>query len=209
MGCVGLPLPMVDTRIAQDGEILVRGPGVMKGYLDAPEATGKVLENDGWLCTGDLGHIDHDGCLYITGRKKSLIVTATGKNVNPAQVETALESSIPMVSHCVVAGDERSFLVALVALNKERVAQWGEDNGLAGKSFEQKRGHAGLYKEVEQAIDETCRQFAPHERVRKFAILDADFTVDSGELTRDMKVRRTVVLERYKNVVDLLYKERY
>lgn len=209
VGTVGLPLPMVDTRIAPDGEILVRGPGVMMGYLGAPDATREVLEDDGWLRTGDLGYVDPEGFLFITGRKKSIIVTATGKNVVPARVETGIESAVPLISHCVVAGDDRSFLVALIALNKERVMQWGADNGLEGLAFEELRADAGLYRELEQAINETCRQFPPHERVRKFALLDAEFTVDSGELTRDLKLRRVAVLQRYKDVVDLLYKERY
>jgi long-chain acyl-CoA synthetase len=208
LGTVGLPLPGVEVRVAQDQEVLVRGPGVMLGYL---EPDGEVLpgwDEDGWFRTGDLGTVDDRGYLRITGRKKNMIVTATGKNVVPSRLETAISTAIPMVSHCVVAGDRRSYLVALITLNPTVAAAWAEEQGIKTGSFDALRTDVRLYQHVERSIDVLNQGFAPHERIRRFAILESDFSVETGELTHDLKVKRAVVLKKYEHVCRLLYKER-
>jgi long-chain acyl-CoA synthetase len=207
-GTVGPPLPGVETRIAPDGEVLIRSPGLMSGYLRDPEATREAIDADGWFHSGDLGTVDTAGCLRITGRKKNLIVLANGKNVVPAKVEAVLQA-IPLVSNCLVLGDRRSYLVALVTLNRTRTLEWAADLGLEREGFDKLRTDIRLYRELEQQIEKACQTLAPHERVRRFAILEADFSPETGELTHDFKVRRNVVTRQYQNIIDLLYKERY
>ncbi len=209
IGTVGLPLPMVETKTAADGEILIRGPGLMGGYLEECGSVRCALDEDGWFHTGDLGVIDDCGRLTITGRKKNLIVTATGKNVVPSRIETVLQSSVPLISHCVVVGDERSFLVALVTLNQAQVEAWASEEGISAEDPEKLRTDIRLYREIEARVEQLNQRFSPHERVRKFAILEGDFSAESGELTHDLKVKRSVVLERHGDVAELLYEERY
>jgi len=207
-GTVGPPVPGVRTRIAEDGEILIKGAGLMSGYLDDPEATSCVIDEDGWLHTGDLGVIERDGCLRITGRKKNLIVTATGKNVVPSKIESALYS-IPLISHAIVLGEGKSYLVALVTVSAGKLARWAAQNSILYDSVEKLRSDIRLYREVEAGIEKVNVRLAPYERVRRFAILDSDFSAESGELTFDFKVRRSVVIDKYQDVIDLLYMERY
>lgn len=207
VGTVGPALPMVETRIAPDGEILIKTPGLMSGYLEDAEGTSAALDDSGWLHTGDLGAVGPEGLLRITGRKKNLIVTATGENVVPSRLEAALEA-IPLVSRCVVVGDLHSYLVALVTLNDRGVDRWALERGLEERSKKELRSNPDLYQEIERGIDRVNQRFAPHERVRRFAILDTDFSREDGELTDDLKVRRGVILARYRRLVDMLYEDK-
>jgi long-chain acyl-CoA synthetase len=208
LGTVGPALPGVETQISPDGEILIRGPGLMAGYLEDDAATQEILDGEGWLNTGDFGEIDEDGCLSITGRRKNLIVTATGKNVAPFKVESAL-ATIPLVSHILVVGDGRGYLVALITLSSARMTDWAARNEILFDCVEKLRKDARIYRAVEAEIEKANQQLAPHERVRKFAILDSDFSEETGELTHDFKLRRRVVLKRYQDVIDTLYEDRY
>jgi long-chain acyl-CoA synthetase len=208
VGTVGPGLPMVQTRIAEDGEVLLKSPGLMLGYLDDADATARAIDGDGWLRTGDLGEIDPDGCLRITGRRKNVIVTGTGKNVVPARVESAL-LTIPLVANCLVVGDDRPYLGALVTVSAGRVAEWADSQGILFDNIDRLRNDMRLYKEIESQLEEVNKRLSPHERVRRFAILDREFSVDSGELTHDFKLRRRVVFERYRDVIEMLYRERY
>ncbi|MCM2332992.1 MAG: long-chain fatty acid--CoA ligase [Anaeromyxobacteraceae bacterium] len=203
IGTVGPPVPGTEVRIAEDGEILVKGPGVMKEYYNAPEATAEVLK-DGWLYTGDIGAIDADGHLKITDRKKDIIVTAGGKNVAPQNLENDLKTN-PLVSQVMVHGDKRRFLSALVTLNEEAVRAWGKDHGLTpGKALHE---DPKVIARLQEAIDELNSRQASYSTIKKFAIVPRDFTQESGELTPTLKVKRKVVTKNYQALIDSFYAE--
>ncbi len=202
IGTVGKPLPGTEVRVAADGELLIRGPGVMREYWKDPEATAEALE-DGWFHTGDIGEIDRDGFVRITDRKKDLIVTAGGKNVAPQKIENLIGSD-PLIARCIVFGDRRKYLVALLTLDADTLASFARERGLAGDPTSW--AHA---PEVEAAVaDIVARgnaQLASYETIKRWAILGRDLTVEDGELTPKLSVRRKVVAERYGDVVDSLY----
>jgi len=167
-----------------------------------------AIDEEGWLHTGDLGQIDEEGHLHITGRRKNVIVTATGKNVIPSKVESEIQS-IPLVSHCLVCGDGKSFLAALITTSASKMAEWARQRSILYENVERLRTDMRLYRDVEAHIEKVNQRLAPHERVRRFAILDAEFSSESGELTHDFKLRRQVVLKRNREVLEMLYEERY
>ncbi|HYD40102.1 MAG TPA: long-chain fatty acid--CoA ligase [Anaeromyxobacter sp.] len=202
IGTVGPPVPGTQVRIAEDGEILVKGPCVMKGYYNDPAATAEVLK-DGWLATGDIGMLDAAGHLKITDRKKDIIVTAGGKNVAPQNLENELKTD-PLISQAMVHGDRRKFLSALLTLNDENLKKWAEENGVPLEGIRQ---HPKLLARVQQAIDTLNAKQASFSTVKKWAILDHDFTQASGELTPTLKVKRKLVTERYRAMLDAFYKE--
>ncbi|HPA94582.1 MAG: long-chain fatty acid--CoA ligase [Acidobacteria bacterium] len=205
LGTVGQPLPDVEVRIAEDGEILARGPNIMQGYFGQPEATAEMIDEDGWLHSGDIGHLDADGFLAITDRKKELIVNAYGKNIAPAPIENALKAS-RFISQAVVIGDRRQFLVALLVPDFETLVPWAEKQGLPTAPAElvatpQVRD---LVREEVEAIN---TQLARYEQVRNWALLPAEFTLETGELTPTQKVKRRVVNEKYGEIIERLYRE--
>ena len=189
--------------LGQPGELVVRGPQVMRGYWQRPEATAEVLK-DGWLYTGDIGVIDADGHLKITDRKKDIIVTAGGKNVAPQNLENDLKTH-PLISQVMVHGDKRKFLSALVTLNEEAVRAWGKDHGLTpgAKLHEDPK----VIARVQEAIDELNSRQASYSTIKKFAILEKDFSQETGELTPTLKVKRKVVTKNYQKVIDAFYEE--
>jgi len=203
IGTVGPPVPGTEVRIAEDGEILIRGPGVMKEYHGSPEATAEVLR-DGWLYSGDIGEVDRDGYLRITDRKKDIIVTAGGKNVAPQNLENELKTE-PLISQVMVHGDKRKFLSALVTLNEENVRKWAQDSGvaLAGPLHEDPR----VRDRVQAAVDALNAKQASYSTIKKFAILPRDFTQESGELTPTLKVKRKYCTQKYRDVLDAFYAE--
>jgi long-chain acyl-CoA synthetase len=202
LGTVGRPLPGTEVATAPDGEILLRGPNVFCGYFGDERATAEAFE-DGWLRTGDLGAVDRDGYLTITGRKKDIIVTSSGKNITPTLIETALRQS-RWISQGVVYGDERPYLVALLTLDPEETPalarRLGVEPDLAAMADDE-RDLAELQREVD-AVNE---RFARIEQVKRFALLDHDLTQESGELTPTMKIKRGVVYERYRDELERLY----
>ena len=201
-GSVGRPLPGLDVRIAPDGEILLRGPNVFAGYLSGSDGSfGATV--DGWLHTGDLGRIGEDGLLEVTGRLKNLIVTAGGKNIAPENLERDLVGS-PWIDQAVVCGDGRPYPVALIAPDEAAVAAWAGERGLSQELAELCAGDA-LRGVIQEVVDAVNQRYARPERIKAFGLLDQPLTVDAGELTVSMKVRRTVVLERYARLVDSLY----
>ncbi|GII00220.1 AMP-dependent synthetase/ligase [Planobispora takensis] len=202
-GTVGPPLPGVTVRIAEDGEILVGGHGIMRGYHGLPEETAEALQ-DGWLHTGDIGELDEAGRLRITDRKKELIKTSGGKYVAPQHLEGRIKAACPFLSHVVVHGDRRNYCTALVTLDPDVVAAWAKSEGLSEDPAELASLPA-LREKVRAAIEEVNSGLASYETVKDFAILPADFTVESGELTPSMKVRRREVEDRHKDVLDSLY----
>ena len=204
IGTVGPPVPGTEVRIAEDGEILIRGPGLMTEYYKNPASTAEVLK-DGWLYSGDIGVVDADGYLKITDRKKDIIVTAGGKNVAPQNLENELKASEPFISQVVVHGDKRKFLSALVTLNEENVRKWAADSGtrLDGPLQDDPRVKA----RVQAAVDALNGKQASYSTIKKFAILANDFTQESGELTPTLKVKRKYCTQRYKALLDAFYAE--
>jgi long-chain acyl-CoA synthetase len=203
LGTVGPVFPGVDVKIAEDGEILVRGPNVFLGYYRDPEATNEVLV-DGWLHSGDLGAFDRDGFLTITGRKKEIIITAGGKNIAPKNIEAALKNH-PLVGEAVVIGDRRKFLTTLVTLDPEAVGRFRKERGLRGD----KPDHtlAEVVAEVQRAVDAANADLARVEQVKKFHILPKPFGIDTGELTPTLKVKRRVIGEKYGAEIEAMYRE--
>jgi long-chain acyl-CoA synthetase len=203
VGTVGRPLPGTDVRIADDGEILLRGPQIFAGYYNNEEATAATMR-DGWLLTGDLGEIDADGYLRITGRKKDLIITSSGKNVSPSNLESAL-SQCRWVSRAVVYGDRRPYLTAILTLDPDEAPALAEKVGSASSDLAALAADPAVRKELQAAVDETNKRFARIEQIKRFAILDRDLTQEDEELTPTLKVKRNVVYDRYADVFKGLY----
>jgi long-chain acyl-CoA synthetase len=202
-GTVGRPLPRVEIRIApQDGEILVRGPHVFREYWRNPEATAETLV-DGWLHTGDVGSVDDEGYLSITGRKKDIIITAGGKNLTPSNIENDLKQS-RYISQAVMHGDRRPFPVALITLDAEEILPWAKENGLP-EDIGALSGADEVLALVQEELDRANAHYAQVEQIKKFAILDRDLTVEDGELTPTLKVKRNVVNERFAELFESMY----
>jgi long-chain acyl-CoA synthetase len=199
IGTVGQALPGVEVRIADDGEILVRGENVCVGYWGDPAATAELIR-DGWMYSGDLGTLDDDGYLRITGRKKDLIVTSQGKNIAPQDMETQLRAE-PFISQAVVVGDGRKFLSTLLTLDTDAIEDALGDHG----DPETLAAHPAVEAAIEGAIEEMNAAHARAERIKKWRVLPRDLTVDDGELTPTLKVRRSVVIDRYGDLVDEMY----
>jgi long-chain acyl-CoA synthetase len=205
IGSVGRPLPGVDFAIADDGEVLIRGGIVMRGYWRNEQATQEAIDGDGWFHTGDLGELDNDGFLKITGRKKEIIVTAGGKNVAPAVLEDRLRAH-RLVSQCIVVGDQRPFIAALVTLDEEALPGWlGSKGKDAGMKTEQLRDDPDLLAEIDAAVKEANKAVSQAEAIKKFRILGTDFTEDNGMLTPSLKLKRSVVMKEFDNEVEALY----
>jgi long-chain acyl-CoA synthetase len=203
IGTVGPPLPGVAIEIADDGEVLVKGNNVFTGYRNNDAATQEALV-DGWLHTGDLGELDDDGFLRITGRKKELLVTAGGKNVAPAVLEDRLRSH-PLVSQCMVVGDQKPFIAALVTLDEEMLPAWAANHDLPGLSMEDARTNDAVLAAIQRAVDDANRAVSKAESIRKFTVLAGDFTEDNGYLTPSMKLKRNLVMKDYAAEVERLY----
>jgi long-chain acyl-CoA synthetase len=205
-GSVGRPIPGVEVKIAADGEILCRGPNVMQGYYNKPEATAAVIDTEGWFHTGDIGVLDADGCLRITDRKKDLIVTAGGKNIAPQPIEAMLKTN-KYFSNAVMIGDKRRFPIMLLVPNFEVVAKWVKIKGLPMMAHEELAGVAEVQDKLEREARKSLRDLAQYETPKKFLVLPRDFTIDSGELTPKLSVRRKVVEAKYRDQIEALYAE--
>jgi long-chain acyl-CoA synthetase len=202
IGTIGKPFPGCEIKIAEDGEILVKGPNVFQGYYKNDEATRETIV-DGWLHTGDIGEIDADGFIKITGRKKDIIITAGGKNITPANLENEIKQH-PLVSQCVVVGDRRPYLVALVTLDPEDAVAYAKEHGLP-EDPKQLARNEGIRKAIEAHVEKINEKFARVEQVKKIAILPHDLSQESGELTPTLKVKRAVVAEKHEQEIEQLY----
>jgi long-chain acyl-CoA synthetase len=204
VGTVGLPLPTVQVRIADDGEILVKGPNVMQGYYHKPDQTNEVLTQDGWFATGDIGKLDEDGYLIITDRKKELLKTAAGKFVAPTPIENLLKTS-PFIANAMVVGDRRKFVSVLVVPNLATIEAEARKNGRELSTPFQIVNDPWVRDLITREIDRLTSRFAQFERPKRFALLEQDFTYANGQLTYTLKMKRRVIEERYQDIVDRLY----
>ncbi|MFF0576486.1 AMP-dependent synthetase/ligase [Streptosporangium saharense] len=204
IGTVGKPFPGVTIGIADDGEILVRGRHVFTGYWNDEKATAEVLDTDGWFHTGDVGELDRDGYLRITGRKKEIIVTAAGKNVSPGPMEDRIRAH-PLVSQAMVVGDGRPFVAALVTLDPEALERWQKTNGKAGASVADLSQDPAIQAEVQKAVNDANRTVSKAEQIKKFTVLDIDLTEESGHVTPSLKVKRALVARDFADQIEALY----
>ncbi|MGW1000642.1 AMP-dependent synthetase/ligase [Streptomyces sp. NPDC002520] len=204
-GTVGKPLPGTEVRIAEDGEILLRGPGIMQGYHQQPEKTAEVLEPDGWFHTGDIGELSPDGYLRITDRKKDLIKTSGGKYVAPAEVEGQFKAVCPYVSNILVHGADRNYCTALIALDEISILQWAKENGLEGKSYAEVVAAPRTVEMVDGYVKQLNEGLQRWQTIKKFRLLPRDLDVEHGEITPSLKLKRPVVEREYKHLIDEMY----
>jgi long-chain acyl-CoA synthetase len=202
IGTIGKPFPGCEVKIAEDGEILVKGPNVFQGYHKNPEATKETIV-DGWLHTGDIGEVDSEGFIKITGRKKDIIITAGGKNITPANLEAEIKQQ-PLVSQCVVVGDRRPYLVALVTLDPEEAVKYASEHGLP-EDPARLASNPDVKAAIEAHVEKINQNFARVEQVKKIAILTHDLSQESGELTPTLKVKRAVVAQKHEDEIEQLY----
>ena len=205
-GTVGRPIPGVEVRIAEDGEILARGPNIMKGYYHQPEATRETVDADGWLHTGDIGTLDADGYLSITDRKKDIIVTAGGKNIAPQPIENLAKTN-KFVANAVMIGDKRKFPVMLVVPEREALEAWARERNLPASDYAALLRHPDAVAKVEREVMANLRDLASYETPKRLTLLAEDFSVDAGEITPTLKVKRRVVEQKYAAQIDALYQE--
>ncbi len=204
-GTVGKVFDGSEVKIAEDGEVLIKGPGVMDGYHNLPEQTDETL-SDGWVHTGDIGEIDSDGFLKITDRKKDLFKTSGGKYIAPSSIESQFKAVCPYASQFLVHGNDRNFVVALITLDPDAMTEWATHNDMAGKSYQEIVSSQKVQEMVGGYVEELNSRLNRWETVKKWILLDHDLTVESGELTPSMKVKRKVVEENYKDEINALYK---
>jgi long-chain acyl-CoA synthetase len=203
-GTVGPTGPGIEMKLSEDGEVLFRGDNVVKGYYRDPEGTAETFGSDGWLRTGDIGEIDEDGFLRITDRKKDIIVTAGGKNVAPQRIERILRTS-HYIAQAVAIGDKRQFISALVTLDPDSVPAWAKAKGIAFESVEDLASSSEVMKLIEAEVEDKNGQLASFESVKKFRLLPRDLSIEAGELTPTLKIKRKVVLEKFGDLVDGMY----
>ncbi|HET6780759.1 MAG TPA: long-chain fatty acid--CoA ligase [bacterium] len=205
LGSVGEAAPDVEIKIAPDGEILARGPNIMKGYWNKPEATAEAVDAQGWLHTGDIGHLDKDGFLFITDRKKDILVTAGGKNVAPQPIEARLATS-PYIAQAILIGDRFPYCSALIVPNFENLSAYLKEQGVNGNlSTESVAKHPVTEALVAAAVKETNEPLAAYERIRRFTVLPRELSLEQGEITPTLKVRRRIVSERFKALIEEMY----
>jgi len=206
IGTVGPPIPGVEVKIAEDGEILVHGPNVMPGYYNLPEENARAFTEDGWFRTGDIGRFDEDGYLVITDRKKDLMKTSGGKYIAPQAIETLIRLS-PLVSQVVVVGNGRKFPAALVVPNFEALKDFAQASAIIYSHERELIEHPHIISHYQKQVDELTVDLSQYEKIKKVALLPTDFTIEGGELTPTMKVRRRVIETQYQDVIDKLYEE--
>ena len=204
-GTVGPPMPGTEVRIAEDGEVLLRGPGNMSGYHNMPDETAATLDADGWLHTGDIGEVDEDGFLRITDRKKDMVKTSGGKYVAPQSIETQFKAVCPYVSHMVVHGDGRNYCTALIAVDPEAIVPWAEQHALGDLGYAELVGRPELREMLAQHVKRLNEGLQRWETIKEFAVLPADLTIEAGELTPSLKMKRRVVEQKYRQLLDEMY----
>lgn len=207
IGTVGPAFPGTEVRLADDGEVLMRGPWIMRGYRGQPEATAEALDAEGWLHTGDIGTLSPDGYLSITDRKKDLIKTSGGKFVAPTEIEARLKALSPLVAHALVHGDRRNYISALLTLEPEAARTWAARHGLEGASLAELAGNPTLLARLQRDVDKLNAHLPRFATVKRFSVLPRDFSEAEGELTPSQKLRRKLVEQRYRAVLDAMYED--
>ncbi len=205
LGTVGVPIPGLDVKIADDGELLCKGPLVMKGYRKDPEKTDEAIDSDGWLHTGDVAEIDNEGYITIVDRKKELIINAAGKNMSPANIEARLKTSSPLIGQACCVGDRRPYNVALLVLDPDACGSWAESHGLSDATPEALAEDDEVHNEVERAVAEANTHLSRVEQVKRFQLLAADWEPGGDELTPTMKLKRKPIAEKYESEIEALY----
>ncbi|WP_435971528.1 AMP-dependent synthetase/ligase [Streptomyces sp. Qhu_M48] len=205
VGTVGRPLPGTEVRVAEDGELLLRGPGVMRGYHNLPERTAEVLESDGWFRTGDIGEVDKDGFVRITDRKKDLFKTSGGKYVAPTEIESRFKSVCPYVSNILVIGNGRNYCTALITLDESAVMPWAAAHGLGGRTYAEVVSSPEAHELVDGFVQRVNGDLQRWQTIKKFSVLPRDLDIEHGELTPSLKVKRPVVERGYAEVIEAMY----
>jgi long-chain acyl-CoA synthetase len=206
-GTVGPPVKGVDVKITAEGEILVRGPNVMQGYYNMPKESAETVDADGWLHTGDIGEFDEDGFLKITDRKKNILVLANGKNVAPQPIENLLMQS-PFISQIILLGDEQNIVTALIVPVFERVKGWVKERGISLGSIKDNElaQLTAVKRLIQDEIERLSGNLANFEKIHRFSLIDHEFTIESGEMTPTFKVKRRVIMEKYKDMIKAMYR---
>ncbi len=205
IGTVGPPAPDIEIKLADDGEVLIRGPIIMKGYRNAPDKTKETIDDDGWLHTGDIGELDEDGYLKIVDRKKELIINAGGKNMSPANIEAKVKASSTLIGQAVAIGDGRPYNVVLITLDPDNAPGFAQQNGIDDTSFESLAKEQAVIDEVQKGIDRANETLARVEAIKKFKLLPADWEPGGEELTPTMKLKRKPIAEKYREEIEALY----
>jgi long-subunit acyl-CoA synthetase (AMP-forming) len=205
IGTVGPPAPGTELKLADDGEVLVRGEFLMLGYRNDAAKTAEAIDSDGWLHTGDVGEIDEDGYLKIVDRKKELIINAAGKNMSPANIEAEVKSSSPLIGQAVAIGDRRPYNTALIVLDADYAPQWAAQNGLEGSSLEDLAREPNVIDAVQAGIDEANTHLARVEQIKRFTIVPGDWAPGGDELTPTMKLKRKPIAAKYEPVIEAMY----
>jgi len=203
VGGVGKPIPGVQFKLGEDGEIFQKGDSVFVGYYGSPKATQETIV-DGWLRTGDVGQVDEEGILYLTDRKKDIIITAGGKNIAPSEIENKLKFS-PYIKEAIVIGDRRKFLSCLIQIDLENVSNWAQNNRIAYTTYKSLATHPEVYKLIGKEVEEVNRHFSRVETIKKFKILEKELDPDDEELTATMKVKRAVIEKKFNHIIDMMY----
>jgi long-chain acyl-CoA synthetase len=204
LGTVGPPVPGIEIKLAEDGEVMVKGDSVMPGYRNLPEKTDEAFE-DGWLLTGDIGELDDDGYLRIVDRKKELIINAAGKNMSPANIEAKLKTASPLIGQAVAIGDARPYNVALITLDPDFAPGWAAKEGIEDTSLEALTSNEAVVAAIRAAVDEANTHMARVEQIKKFKLLPADWQPGGDELTPTMKLKRRPIDEKYESEIEALY----
>ena len=207
VGTVGRPLPGIEAKLAGDGELLVRGPNVMRGYRGEPERTAEAIDPDGWLHTGDVAEIDGDGYVKIVDRKKELIISSAGKNMSPANIEQKLKAASPLIGQACAVGDRRPFNVALIVLEQDGAAAYAISRDLPCGTIEEMAAHPVIRVAIEAAVQEANTHLSRAEQIKRFTLLPVDWLPDSDELTPTMKLKRRVIVEKYAAEIEALYQQ--
>jgi long-chain acyl-CoA synthetase len=205
LGTVGPPVPGIEIKLAEDGEVMVKGDSVMPGYRNLPDRNAETIDSEGWLASGDIGELDEDGYLKIVDRKKELIINAAGKNMSPANIESKLKSASPLIGQCVAVGDGRPYNVALIVLDPDYAPGWAAKQGLQGNSLEELAGEEATTAAVQEAVDEANAKMARVEQIKKFTVLPTEWQPGGDELTPTMKLKRRPIAEKYEDEIEALY----
>jgi long-chain acyl-CoA synthetase len=205
LGTVGPPVPGIEIKLAEDGEVLVRGDSVMPGYRNMPDKTAEAIDEDGWLLTGDIGELDSDGYLKIVDRKKELIINAAGKNMSPANIEAKLKSSSPLIGQAIAIGDRRPYNVALITLDPDFAPGWAGKHGVEGDSLAELAADENVIAAVQEGVDEANSKLSRVEQIKKFKLLPTDWAPGGDELTPTMKLKRKPIADKYADEIEALY----